>query len=306
MYKSGGDYNFSAPGPSTCHSPVRRAGPFRFIARPKNVMMNSVPMKKSRRHALGQHFLASPAVLRKIVGVIDPKPEDVLVEIGAGHGVLTAALAETADRVIAIEKDDRLVPGLMRDMPPNVEVVHADILTVDFRELRRRAGVPALRVVGNIPYSISSPLLFRVLDDREVIADCVFLLQKEVAERIAAGPGSKSYAPLGILLQNEFEARVAFRVAPGSFSPPPKVQSALLTLRRRPAPLHTGAADEPFRLFLRAAFAERRKMLWNNLAHRSEPAALAAAYTGLGIARNVRAEELPADSLFALFAALGS
>jgi len=261
-------------------------------------------MKKSRRHALGQHFLASPAVLRKIVGVIDPKPGDVLVEIGAGHGVLTAALAETAGRIIAVEKDERLIPALTQDMPANVEVVHADILSVDFRELRRRAGVSALRVVGNIPYSISSPLLFRVLDDREVFSDCVFLLQKEVAERVTAGPGSKSYAPLGILLQNEFEARVAFRVAPGSFSPPPKVQSALLTLRRRPVPLHPGAADEPFRAFLRTAFAERRKMLWNNLAHGSTPAALTAAYNTVGISRNARAEDLPAGVLFALFRAL--
>jgi 16S rRNA (adenine1518-N6/adenine1519-N6)-dimethyltransferase len=263
-------------------------------------------MKKSRRHALGQHFLASPAVLRKIIGVIDPKPEDVLVEIGAGRGVLTAALAETAGRVIAVEKDERLIPALTHDMPVNVEVVHADILSLDFRAILRQAGVPSLRLVGNIPYSISSPLLFRVLDDRELFSDCVFLLQKEVAERITAWPGSKSYAPLGILLQNEFEAKVAFRVAPGSFSPPPKVQSALLTLRRRLVPLHAGAAEEPFRVFLRAAFAERRKMLWNNLAHQSTPAALAAAYAVHGIARNVRAEDLSADLLFALFRSLDS
>ena len=261
-------------------------------------------MKKSRRHALGQHFLASPAVLRKIVGVIDPKPDDVLVELGAGRGVLTAALAETAGRIIALEKDERLIPALKSGMPANVEVVHADILTADFHELSRRAGVPALRIVGNIPYSISTPLLFRVLDNCEVLSDCVFLLQREVTERVTSGPGSKSYAPLGILLQNEFEAKVAFTVAPGSFSPPPKVQSALLTLRRRPVPLHFGAADEPFRLFLRAAFAERRKMLWNNLARRSTPAALTAAYAAIGIARNVRAEELSADALFALFRSL--
>jgi len=263
-------------------------------------------MNKSRRHALGQHFLASPAVLRKIVGVIDPKPSDVLVEIGAGRGNLTAALAETAGRVIAVEKDERLIPALESGMPANVEVVHADILSLDFRAILRQAGVPALRIVGNIPYSISSPLLFRVLDDRKLFSDCVFLLQKEVAERVTAGPGSKSYAPLGILLQNEFEAKVAFTVAPGSFSPPPKVQSALLTLRRRAVALHSGAADESFRAFLRAAFAERRKMLWNNLACRSTPAALAAAYSALGIARNARAEELSADLLFALFEALHS
>ncbi|MGZ5515221.1 MAG: 16S rRNA (adenine(1518)-N(6)/adenine(1519)-N(6))-dimethyltransferase RsmA [Candidatus Aminicenantales bacterium] len=261
-------------------------------------------MNKSRRHALGQHFLTNPGVLRKIVGVIDPKPGDVIVEIGAGKGVLTAALAESAGRVIAIEKDERLIPGLREKMPANVEVVHGDILEVDLRQVSKAAGVPALRLVGNIPYSISSPLLFRVLDERGILSDCVFLLQKEVAARVAARPGTKSYAPLGILLQNEFETRIEFTVAPGSFSPPPKVQSALLTLRRRPSPVHPGAADEPFRAFLRAAFAERRKMLWKNLSRRATPAALEAAYAELGLARNVRAEDLSPDLLFALFRAL--
>lgn len=261
-------------------------------------------MYRSRRHALGQHFLTNEGVLRKIVDAIDPKPGDVIVEVGAGRGVLTARLAEKAGRVVALEKDERLIPALRETMPANVEVVHADVLKADFRAILKKAGVPALRLVGNIPYSISSPLLFRALDERELLADCVFLLQKEVAERVTAGPGSKSYAPLGILLQNEFEARIAFLVAPGSFSPPPKVQSALLTLRRRPTPLHPGAADEPYRAFLRAAFAERRKMLWKNLARRATPTAITAAYEALGLARNVRAEQLSSDQLFALFRAL--
>jgi len=267
-------------------------------------MMKPDSMYRSRRHALGQHFLTNQGVLRKIVGVIDPRPDDVIVEVGAGRGVLTAALAEKAGRVIALEKDARLIPGLRVSMPPNVEVVPADVLTVDFHGLLSKAGVPAFRLAGNIPYSISSSLLFRVLDERRLFKDVVFLIQKEVAERVTAGPGSKSYAPLGILLQNEFAARIAFAVAPGSFSPPPKVQSALLTFRRRPAPLHPGASDEPFRAFLRAAFAERRKMLWKNLARRATPAALETAYDSLGIARNARAEELSADRLFALFFAL--
>ena len=261
-------------------------------------------MFRSRRHALGQHFLTNQGVLRKIVGVIDPKPEDVIVEIGAGKGALTMALAEKGGRVIAIEKDERLVPGLREKMPPNVEVVHGDILRVDFREISTKAGAPALRLVGNIPYFISSPLLFRVLDERGILADCAFLLQKEVAGRVTAGPGTKSYAPLGILLQNAFEARVAFTVAPGSFSPPPKVQSALLTLRRRPSPLHPDAAGEPFRAFLRASFAERRKMLWKNLSRRATPAALEAAYDFLDLARTVRAEELGPEALVALFRSL--
>ena len=263
-------------------------------------------MKKSRRHALGQHFLASPAVLAKIVSAIGPREEDVIVEVGAGQGVLTAALAEKAGRVIAIEKDDRLIPGLREAVPANVEVVHADALAVDLAGIARRAGARALRVAGNIPYSISSALLFRVLDERSLVADTAFLVQKEVAERVTAGPGSKAFAPLGILLQNEFEARIVFTVAPGSFSPPPEVQSALLVLRRRSSPVLPGAADEPFRAFLREAFAERRKMLWKKLARRADAEWLAAAYAKVGLERNVRAEEVPAATLFALFRALGS
>jgi 16S rRNA (adenine1518-N6/adenine1519-N6)-dimethyltransferase len=189
-------------------------------------------------------------------------------------------------------------------MPANVDVVHADVLKVDLREILMKAGATALRLVGNVPYSISSPLLFKVLDERETLSDCAFLLQKEVAERVTSSPGTKSFAPLGILLQNEFEARVAFLVAPGSFSPPPKVQSALLTLRRRAVPLHPGAADEPYCAFLRAAFAERRKMLWKNLSRRATPAAITAAFESLGIARNARAEELAPEVLFRLFLAL--
>ena len=226
-------------------------------------------MYRSRRHALGQHFLANEGVLRKIVNVVDPQAGDIVVEIGPGRGVLTAALAAKAGRVVAVEKDERLIPALRSEMPANVEVVHGDILRIDLDGVLKQAGVAAVRLVGNVPYSISSPLLFRVLDERSRLSDCVFLLQKEVAERVTAGPGTKSYAPRGILLQNEFEARIAFTVSPGSFSPPPKVQSALLTLRRRIAPLHPDAADEPYRAFLRAAFAERRKRLWKNPARRA-------------------------------------
>jgi 16S rRNA (adenine1518-N6/adenine1519-N6)-dimethyltransferase len=258
-------------------------------------------MYKSRRQALGQHFLANEGVLRKIAAAIAPQPEDLIVEIGPGKGALTRLLAAGAGRVVAVEKDERLIPGLREAMPANVEIVPGDILRTDLAAIGAKAGVRALRLVGNVPYSISSPLLFRVLDERALLLDCVFLLQKEVAERITAGPGTKSYAPLGILLQNEFEARVAFTVAPGSFSPPPKVQSALLVLRRRPAPLHPEAAEKPYRDFLRAAFAERRKMLWKNLSRRATPAALDAAYAALGLARNARAEELSPSKLFALF-----
>ena len=265
------------------------------------MVYNGIAMPKSRRQALGQHFLANAGVLRKIVAAINPRPEDVIVEIGPGKGTLTLALAAKAGRVVAVEKDERLVPSLRETMPANVEIVHGDILRADLGEVARKAGVPSLRLVGNVPYSISSPLLFRVLDERDLLCDCAFMLQKEVAERVIAGPGTKSYAPLGILLQNGFEARIAFTVAPGSFSPPPKVQSALLVLTRRSSPLHPGVAEEAYRAFLRAAFAERRKMLWKNLSRRATPAALETAYAEIGISRNTRAEELAPHVLFELF-----
>jgi 16S rRNA (adenine1518-N6/adenine1519-N6)-dimethyltransferase len=263
-------------------------------------------MKKSRRHALGQHFLANRAVLLRIVAAIAPRREDVILEIGAGKGVLTALLAETAGKVIAVEKDGRLVPGLREAMPANVDVVHGDALTIDIGALVLAAGVPALRIAGNIPYSISTPLLFRVLEERDHLSDAAFLVQKEVAGRVMAGPGSKAYAPLGILIRNEFEAKIAFTVAPGAFSPPPEVKSALLILRRRPKPVLPGAADEAFRTFLREAFAGRRKTLWNNLARDVGPERLAGVYEALGLARNARAEQLLAETLFALFRALNS
>jgi len=262
-------------------------------------------MKKSRRHALGQHFLSSRAVLAKIVGVISPRKDDVILEIGAGKGALTFALAEKAGRVIAIEKDERLIPGLREAMPANVEVVHGDALTFDFRGYLTSAGLSTVRVAGNLPYSISSPFLWRILEERDLFTDGLFLLQKEVAQRVTAGPGSKSYAPLGILLQNEFDARIAFTVAPGSFSPPPKVQSALLSLRRRAIPLHAVAHSPEFGAFLRAAFAERRKILWKNLARHMTADALDAAFERCGLSRTSRAEELSPDRFAALFTAFG-
>ena len=236
--------------------------------------------------------------------VIGPRPDEVLIEIGAGKGALTCALAERAGRVIAVEKDSRLIPPLKERVPGNVEVVAADVLRLDFRRLPGVAGAGRLRAVGNLPYSISTPLVFKILEDPGLFAGCVFLVQKEVAERMIAGPGSKRYAPLSILVQNYFEARIAFAVPPGAFAPPPKVMSALLTLDRRPVPLYADAGGVAFRAFLRAAFAERRKMLWNNLAREAAPDRLAAAYSALGLERNVRAEQLSPDILHALYRTL--
>ncbi len=257
-------------------------------------------MKRSRRHALGQHFLRSPAVLERIAGVVDPRPGELVLEIGAGRGALTLRLAARQAEIVAVEKDARLIPELAAAVPPNVRIVEADVLRLDFRDLVPPERRGSAKIAGNLPYSISSPLLFKVLDDAALFSSAVFLVQKEVAERICASPGSKAFAPIAILLQDVFAARVEFTVAPGSFSPPPRVDSALVSLRRRETPVLGLAQDPGFREFLRRAFGQRRKKLRNNLS--AEPRArLDEAFATLGLDPGVRAEDVPSASLAALY-----
>ncbi len=260
-------------------------------------------MQRTRRHALGQHFLVNRSVLDKIVRTIGPEASDVVVEIGPGRGALTFLLAGRAGRVIAVEKDAAFIPLLRERAGPNLTIVEADVLETDFAALLEGAGGTAgqAKLVGNLPYSVSSPILFKALDAHALFAKCVFLVQKEVAERVCGRPGTKNHSPVSILIQDHFEARVEFRVSPGSFSPPPKVDSALLSLTRRAAPLFPVADEAAFRAFLRAAFGHRRKLLVRNLEMSGVPRdRIEAAYEVLGLARNARAEELPADRLFAL------
>jgi 16S rRNA (adenine1518-N6/adenine1519-N6)-dimethyltransferase len=260
-------------------------------------------MKRTRRHALGQHFLVNRSVLDKIA----PEVSDVVIEIGPGKGAMTFLLAERAGRVIAVEKDAAFIPLLREKAGPNLTVVEADILETDFASLLEGAGggFGRAKLVGNLPYSVSAPILFKALDAHALFARCVFLVQKEVAERVCGRPGTKDHSPISILIQNYFEARIEFRVSPGSFAPPPKVDSALLSLTRREAPLFPGADEAPFRSFLRAAFAHRRKLLAKNLEMSGVPRArIEAAYGALGLARNARAEELPAGLLVELYSAL--
>jgi 16S rRNA (adenine1518-N6/adenine1519-N6)-dimethyltransferase len=257
-----------------------------------------------KRKALGQHFLVSLSVLRKIVTVISPREDELIVEIGAGKGALTFLLAEQGARVIAIEKDRSLIPFLREKERPNLVVLEEDVLNLNFRQLLREEArfKGKVKLAGNIPYVISSPLLFKVLEERDLFSECVFLLQKEVAERIIAAPGSKKYAPLSISFQMHFETRLHFTVAAGSFSPPPRVQSALVSLRRRPAPLFPVKNHELFRGFVRASFAQRRKTLFNNLkAFPLPPAAIKEALRRARLKENVRAEDVSIAQFVGLF-----
>lgn len=225
-------------------------------------------MTSRKRKALGQHFLADRRILSKIVSQIDPQPQDLIIEIGAGKGSLTFLLAEKAGRVIAVEKDSALIPHLEVKKLPNLSILHEDILKVGLSSL-----IPGsqAKVAGNLPFSLSSPILFKILKEKELVSRCVFLLQKEVAERLCAKPGSKKYAPLSILFQNHFQAEVAFLVQPHSFSPPPQVESALVVLKKRGRPVFALEDEEAFGRFLRAAFQQRRKKLINNLKKMDTP-----------------------------------
>lgn len=264
-------------------------------------------MSRSRRHALGQHFLVNRSLLERIARVIGPEAGDVIVEIGPGKGALTFLLTERAGRVIAVEKDPELAARLEERAVPNLTVVAADILETDLGALLRGAGevTGTAKLVGNLPYSVSSPILFLALESRSFFARCVFLVQKEVAERVCGRPGTKDHSALSILLQNAFEARIELRVAPGSFAPPPKVDSALLALARREAPLFPEMDGPGFRDLLRAAFAHRRKRAAKSLELGGVPRPrIETAWTALGLGPNVRAEELSAGTLVALFRAL--
>lgn len=259
-------------------------------------------MKKVK--ALGQHFLTSRSILLKIVDTIAPEKDELIIEIGAGKGALTFPLADRAGKVIAIEKDKSLIPFLQEGNKSNLVVLEQDILRLDLRKLV--AEEPAFRgrvkLAGNLPYSISSPLLFKVLEVKDLFSACVFLLQREVAARIGASPGSKDYAPLSILFQLYYTVRLCFTVAPGAFSPRPRVLSSLVALTRRTRPLFPVGEEDRFRRFLRAAFAQRRKTLLNNLKSVRYPLGLLQeSFQHLSLKGTIRAEQLSIGQFADLF-----
>jgi len=221
-------------------------------------------MPGGRRRALGQHFLRDPGIARSIVDLIAPTPADLVVEIGPGQGALTGELTRRAGRVLALEIDCALIERLRAALPA-VEVLDADARTWDWASLARPAGGRAL-VVGNLPYSVGTTILVALARAPRAIDAMALMLQREVAERVAAAPGNKIYGSLSVHVQLRWRVELAMRVPPGAFRPPPKVESAVLRLTPLPA-LPVELADEQrFEAVVRAAFAQRRKTLANALA----------------------------------------
>jgi 16S rRNA (adenine1518-N6/adenine1519-N6)-dimethyltransferase len=218
----------------------------------------------SRRRNLGQHFLGDVKVARAVVDLIAPRSTDLVVEIGPGRGALTGELARRAGHLIALEIDSTLVP-VLRTRFPGVEVVQADARSWPYSSLVRPRGGRVV-VVGNLPYSAGTAILTALIAARSAIDEIVIMLQREVAERVAAVPGSKSYGSLSVLTQLVSDPTVVLRIPPGAFRPPPKVESALLRVRVLPAPRVTVPEEESFRAVVRAAFAQRRKTIANSLA----------------------------------------
>ena len=212
------------------------------------------------RKRFGQHFLCDRAVIEAIVSAIDPKAGELLVEIGPGLAALTDALLRRVPALTAIEIDRDLAARLRRRYGDRLELVEADVLQVDLRAL---AGQRQMRLVGNLPYNISSPLLVRLLDFRDCVADQHFMLQKEVVDRIVSGHGCAAYGRLGVLLQAYYDVEALFDVPPEAFDPPPRVDSAVVRMLPRPKPPEL--EPEVLSELLAAAFGKRRKMLRGTL-----------------------------------------
>jgi 16S rRNA (adenine1518-N6/adenine1519-N6)-dimethyltransferase len=245
-------------------------------------------MKHQPRKRFGQHFLADSGVLAAIVAAIDPKPGQALIEIGPGLGALTGPLLERCERLTVIELDRDLAARLRKN--PALEVIEADVLKVDFGALHPGAR---LRIVGNLPYNISSPILFHLLPHAARIEDQHFMLQKEVVDRMAAGPGSKDYGRLSVMLQWRYHIEPVLEVPPEAFDPPPRVDSAVVRMLPWPAP----AAIDPARLqeLLAAAFSMRRKLLRHSLGRWLEARGFNGAFD-----LQRRAEEVPVAEYVAL------
>jgi 16S rRNA (adenine1518-N6/adenine1519-N6)-dimethyltransferase len=260
-----------------------------------------------RRPKLGQHFLADAAYRRKIAESLEMGERDWLVEVGAGRGDLTELLAQRAGHVIAIELDRKLVAGLREKFQGDgrIAIVAADILDLDLSNLVREAPGWTCFVFGNLPYYITSPILHRLLEAREAVRAMALLMQREVAERVVAKPGSRKYGYLSVLVQLFTRPRILFDVPPGAFSPPPKIQSSLVEFRMSPLfPDWSRERTERFLEFVKKCFAQKRKSLRNNLAEIYSPSGLDEAIESLRLPPKARAEQIPISQLAKLFANL--
>ena len=220
-------------------------------------------MNNSRRKRLGQHFLVSPGIIDEIITLIRPLPSDNMVEIGPGHGALTVKLADKTATLDIVEIDSHLVQELnYKFQSRNVRIHQTSALKFEYEKVQFENR--KIRIVGNLPYSISTPLLIKLLDYAKIVDNMIFMLQQEVADRLTAERGTKAYGRLTVVVGRCFEVEKVFSVSPEAFAPPPKVQSCVIYMRPKPSCIDA-KTSENFSHLVRAAFINRRKTLKNAL-----------------------------------------
>ena len=253
-------------------------------------------MKHIPRKRFGQHFLADQAIIDAIVRAIDPRPGQAMVEIGPGLAALTQPLVERLGKLAVIELDRDLAARLRSH--GQLSVTEADVLKVDFAELAKSLGVARTRVVGNLPYNISTPILFHLLGFVDSIEDQHFMLQKEVIDRMVARPATSDYGRLSVMLQWRYEMEDVLFVPPESFDPPPRVDSAVVRMvpRAQPAPVDEKLLSE----LVQVAFSQRRKILRHTLGKWLEQKGFSGSFD-----TQRRAEEVPVAEYLSLAAAIG-
>jgi 16S rRNA (adenine1518-N6/adenine1519-N6)-dimethyltransferase len=271
-----------------------------------------------RKPKLGQNFLSDRSAAMKIVEALGDISRITVVEIGPGRGALTDLLANRAGHLVGVELDRILAAQLRMNYAtrPNVEIIEADVLTVDFptmlgirtgplRDLRPTARTKA-RIVGNLPYYITSDILLRLFSSHELIETIVIMVQREVADRISAKPGHSEYGLLSATVQLYCDVEKLFELPPGAFSPPPKVHSAVLRLTVNPKLKELGVDETGFIEFLKLSFAQKRKTLFNNLRQVHDSTLVTAAMKSANVKPDARAEALTLAKAAAIYNALGS
>ena len=259
---------------------------------------------------LGQNFLIDSEAIQRIADSIGDLSGRTVVEIGPGRGAITAALAARAAHLVAVELDPVLAAALrvnfLLDDPPRVTVVEQDVLQFDIASASAAAG-ERLLVVGNLPYGITSQILLKLAASHAVLDRAVLMVQREVADRVVAQPGSRDYGLLSVTVQMHGPAQRLFTLPPGAFSPPPDVHSTVFRWRFAPRFDELGVEEKSFLPFVRTCFAQKRKTLANNLRAASiPPAAVAAALSKASLDSQARAEQLPIESFARLWHALNS
>lgn len=296
---------------------VKPATPPSKVQTKRGTRKNGAPVPAARKPKLGQNFLADRSAAQRIVDALGDMSQSTIVEIGPGRGALTGLLQKGARRLIAIEVDRVLAAQLRMQFAGahNVEIIEADVLAVDFNTiLGPRPGstftglaqpvIERAKVVGNLPYYITSDILLRLFEFHRFFTEIVIMVQLEVADRIAAKPGTSDYGLLSATAQLYTKVEKLFTLPPGAFNPPPKVDSAVLRLKVEPQLEKLGVDADQFIAFLKLAFGQKRKTLANNLKSQYDPKAIRAALESARVRPDVRAESLSLEKSAAVFRTL--